>query len=156
MSIHVRQQILEYFKQYLVDELGSVICDIHRTAPINIESRAHLNLVIDDETTGGDDSSDEIEDTLEAQSRIAPLIVEITVTTDTARADVNALAGYVELAMSGDESTGDHVINDALVSSQYIATTSEQEDEGHQDQVTLSLVFQTSYRTAPGDPFTLI
>lgn len=154
-NTHARQQVLEYFRDYLMSELN-VDCEIYRTSPIPEATKAHINLIIDDETIGGDSDQDEVENTFETMVRVAPMVAEITITSKDARSAANNMAGYVEQAIAGDDESGEHDIKGAPIWSHLAATTSDQEDEGQTIQVTLSLIFQTSYRTSPGNPFTLI
>lgn len=155
MRNHARQQVLDYFQALLQAEVG-VHCDIHRVSPIPKERKESLNLLIDDESTGGDDAADEFEDTLGVMSRVAPMVVEISVMTAVPHRRINELSALVESALAGIDGEGDHVIKGAQCSSQYVAMSAEQDGEGQVDQVTTSLIFQTSYRTEAGNPFDLV
>jgi len=159
MTKHVRQQVLEYVKQLLIEETKIQNCQVHRIGPGQAHYPEHIEIYIDGETVGGSNDEDEYQDTLDASVRIAALGVRITVKAggdehpDNRANDILAL---VEIAMAGPLGNGDHKISNAYVSIQFAGVVSEDDDELESEMTQLEVAFQTSYRTPVGDPLTLI
>ena len=159
MSKHVREQVLDYVAQLLKEATGVVDVKVHRIGPGQMHIASRIEVYIDGETTGGSNSEDEFEDTLEASARIAALGVRITVKSDGyehPHTTANEILAQVEIAIATEEGTGDHEINGAQVSLQWAGIVSDDDDELDNEVVQLEVAYQASYRTPVGDPLTLI
>lgn len=156
-NLHAREQVLDYIVA-LITESVLQNCVKHRKGPREQYKQKHIEVTIKDETIDGDDGGDEVESTLGTLARVAPLLVTITVK-DAAKApeaDAANLCGYVEQALATEDGTGDHNIGGALVSIQYAAMATEDDDTLEADMCQSVMIFQASYRTPIGQPFTLI
>jgi len=159
MTKHVREQVLEYVKDLLIEKTKILNCQVHRIGPGQAHQPEHIEVYIDGETTGGSNSDDEIEDMLGTSVRVAALGVRITVKAgydEHPDTRANEILALVEAALFGPDKNGDHTINDAYVSIQWAGVVNDYEDELENEMTQLEVAYQTSYRTPVGDSLTLI